>query len=578
MNLKLSAKAVLLLSVLSVFIIPFQNCGKAQFKQVEVAANQLALASNASDISKDRDPASENLPIPECKFNGIRVPEGQSRTAFQNSKVPFQKVCMSEERTCTNGILSGTYNFSSCSSTLPASCLFNGITIKHDERVRAFQLSSVAFGESCSAVSENRICNDGKLSGSYNFSSCQEDMPAACLFDGKTVKHGESATGFQNSAVAFGEICVSETRLCVNGQLSGSFNFGSCESGKPLSCSFNGVTIAHGETAKAYVSSTVGFGKSCVSEDRICSNGALSGSNKFASCEVDRPAMCLFNGVTIAHGQTVNAFVSSTAAFGDVCKNESRLCSNGVLSGSSQFASCEVNKPAMCLFNGKTIAHGEIVFGYTSPTVPNGSLCSSEERKCSNGQLSGKNLFETCVVEAMVCPAGKVNVKNVCVQTYSLTTIPRENRNTGGAVQALGLFERCIVSSSKYDGDGIGFCDVRKDAAGLWSSVIGDEGKAAPQICSFTCSSKNTNAVPANANISVGSACKTSKGDGIRMTSGQCCSGTNHGYRMVTPPPPPPPPKNILGFQSAQSSGNGGIAGIIANMPRLQFSHNLICE
>ncbi len=416
MNLRLSAKAVLLLSLFSILIIPFQNCGKVQFKQTETVAEKASLASEAGDIPVDRLPTSVSI-IPECKFNGVVVPEGQSQTAFQNSSVAFQKQCVSEQRTCMNGTLSGSYNFSSCAENLPASCLFNGTTYKHDEVVLAYKVSSVAFGSSCLAVSEQRVCKNGQLSGSYNFGSCQVGAPAACLFDGKTLNHGETVSSFQNSAVAFGETCVNETRACTNGMLSGSFNFGMCEIDKPLSCSFNGATLAHGESAKAYVSSTTAFGNSCVSEDRICSNGALSGSNEFASCEVAKPAMCLFNGVTIAHGQPVNAFVSSTVAFGGSCKSESRICSNGILSGAAQFASCEVNKPAMCLFNGKTLAHGETVIGYAASSVPFGSVCSQQNRSCNNGVLSGQNQFSSCVVNAPVQKSASANTA-MCTDHY----------------------------------------------------------------------------------------------------------------------------------------------------------------
>ncbi len=399
MNLKLSAKAVLLLSFLSVLIIPFQNCGKVQFKQMELSEKQASLASTASvasDIPLDK--------IPECKFNGVTVPDGQSRTAFQNSKVPFQKVCVSEERTCSKGILSGSYNFSSCTNTEPASCLFNGVTISHGGEVRVYNSSVVEFGKSCLDNSEIRKCSNGVLSGSFNFATCSATAAQSCLFNGVTVLSGNQTMAYQNSTVAFGQTCKSEIRLCDNGNLSGSFNNGSCQIGQPASCSFNGKTIAHGESVAAYAVSTVAYGQSCTkqSESRICNNGILSGQNTFGSCQVDQPAACLFNGKTIAHGETVAAYAVSTVAFGQLCsdQSESRTCSNGVLSGQNTFASCQVNQPAACLFNGKTIAHGEIISAFKAASVPYNVACSSEKRTCSNGQLSGSNEFASCVNEA----------------------------------------------------------------------------------------------------------------------------------------------------------------------------------
>ena len=418
MNLKLSAKAVLLLSFLSVIIIPFQNCSKVQFKQLEPTEKQASLASVRSDIPLDPIPATENILIPECKFNGVVIPEGQSRTAFQNSKVPFQNICISEERECKKGILSGSYNFSSCSNTDPASCLFNGVTISHGGEVLGYNSSVVEFGKSCLDNSEIRKCSDGVLSGSFNFAACSTTAAQSCLFNGLTVLSGSQTMAYQNSAVAFGQNCISEQRRCENGSLSGSFNNGSCQVDQPSSCSFNGKTIAHGESVAAFAVSTVTFGQSCSKqiESRVCNNGILSGQNTFASCQVDQPAACLFNGKTIAHSESVAAFAVSTVAFGQLCsdQSESRTCNNGVLSGQNTFATCQVDQPAACLFNGKTIAHGEIITAFKASSVSFNATCNSEKRTCSNGQLSGSNEFASCVNEAkpLACQAQTVKWTN----------------------------------------------------------------------------------------------------------------------------------------------------------------------
>lgn len=53
-----------------------------------------------------------------------------------------------------------------------------------------------------------------------------------------------------------------------------------------LSCAFNNQTIASGATVTAYQAATVPFGQSCVSQSRVCTNGVLSGSYTFSSCSV----------------------------------------------------------------------------------------------------------------------------------------------------------------------------------------------------------------------------------------------------------------------------------------------------
>ena len=49
----------------------------------------------------------------------------------------------------------------------------------------------------------------------------------------------------------------------------------------------------------------------------------------------------MFNGQTVQHGQSITAYLQSTAPAGDSCVPESRTCSNGVLSGSHTYATCQ---------------------------------------------------------------------------------------------------------------------------------------------------------------------------------------------------------------------------------------------
>lgn len=56
------------------------------------------------------------------------------------------------------------------------------------------------------------------------------------------------------------------------------------------SCSFNNQTIAHGQSVTAYLTPSVSYGSSCVSETRVCANGNLGGSFMFTSCSVSSAA------------------------------------------------------------------------------------------------------------------------------------------------------------------------------------------------------------------------------------------------------------------------------------------------
>ena len=220
-----------------------------------------------------------------------------------------------------------------------AKCLFDGKEIVDGQSVQTFLASSVPYGESCS--SEERACQAGALSGTYSFATCDVGVPSACLFNGQTIKHGDTVAAFANSTVAFGKACVPELRKCDNGVLSGQAQFGSCEVGAPMACLFNGQTIKHSATVIAFPSSSVAFDKTCVSENRVCSNGVLSGQNAFASCAIDVAKSCLFNGLNIAHGQSVDAYAEATST---ACAKQSRVCSDGVLSGEFTNSSCVVKE------------------------------------------------------------------------------------------------------------------------------------------------------------------------------------------------------------------------------------------
>ena len=333
-----------------------------------------------------------------CYFNGQVVINNSSVTAFQSSSVPFGQSCVSEQRTCSSGLLSGSYNFASCQVEAAASCLFNGQTLQSGESVTAYVNSSVSSGDSC--VSEVRTCSNGVLSGSAQYSSCSADTNASCLFNGATVEHGQSVPAFLSSTAAYGQECQLEYRTCDNGLLSGSNTFATCEVAAPASCLFDGKTLAHGESVTAFINSSVASGNSCDSEIRTCNNGTLSGSAVYSSCSVDQPASCLFNGQTIAHGQVVTAYSSSSVAYGEMCSAESRVCDNGHLSGTFEFASCDAGQPSACLFNGETIPHGASITAFAASSVDSGLNCSSEVRTCDNGVLSGSNQFASCEVNA----------------------------------------------------------------------------------------------------------------------------------------------------------------------------------
>ena len=105
-----------------------------------------------------------------------------------------------------------------------------------------------------------------------------------------------------------------------------------------------GANLSHGASVTAYLEGSVDFGQSCVSESRTCQNGTVSGSYLFQTCSVQTAADCNLQGYVVNHDNSVFAYSASAVAAGSSCDSvkESRTCTNGTLSGSFAFTTCEV--------------------------------------------------------------------------------------------------------------------------------------------------------------------------------------------------------------------------------------------
>ena len=369
-------------------VFAFQNCGRS-FTPMDGSISGSSYCSINSNDASCLEPGQL-----QCSFHGRILQHGESTSAYLNSTVPYGQICVGEMRTCRQGVLSGSYNFQSCIPDQPASCLFDGVTYPSGSTVRAYLTSTVPFDSSCQ--SQMQTCTNGAWSGSYAYSSCRPNAPATCLFDGRTITHGDSIVAYETSSVPFGATCEIKTRTCYNGALTGSGEYASCNPVPAVACSFNGITIESGNSVRAYLSAAESFGGSCQSQMRTCTNGILSGSYGFPDCNVNPPSSCSFNGQVIAHGNSVPAFAAPSVPYGTTCQSQNRTCNNGILSGSGDYSVCSVTPGAACLFAGRTINSGETVSAFTSSTVPFGVTCQMQARTCINGTLSGQGDYDSC--------------------------------------------------------------------------------------------------------------------------------------------------------------------------------------
>jgi hypothetical protein len=117
---------------------------------------------------------------------------------------------------------------------------------------------------------------------------------------------------------------------------------------------------------------------------------------------------CTFNGSQVANLGWVTAYQSATVPLGDKCISQQRLCVNGLLSGTYAYASCSVAGPLACTFNGEPLASGSTATGYPSSVVPSGQTCQAQTVTCNNGKLSPANDYPTCTV----APVGRSYTTN----------------------------------------------------------------------------------------------------------------------------------------------------------------------
>ncbi len=105
-----------------------------------------------------------------CVLNGFVVTHGLS-DFFYNSLNGTNGSCDSIIRTCNNGILSGndSYIYRSCTSD----CYIDNMTTVLNGNNMLFYLSEFSVS---GCVNETRVCNNGVLNGSYNYTSCSTEL------------------------------------------------------------------------------------------------------------------------------------------------------------------------------------------------------------------------------------------------------------------------------------------------------------------------------------------------------------------------------------------------------------------
>jgi len=172
-----------------------------------------------------------------------------------------------------------------------------------------------------------------------------------------------------------------------------------------------GVTVPDTQSITAYQTQAVVSPASCVSENRTCSAGTLSGSYQYASCSViPAGGNCTTPwGATVADGGSVTAYLAQTST--TACTSETRICSSGALSGTYQYESCTVT-PVTCntTVTGKANNKNDAISLSDGTTTYQCSVANSKNYTCptvttptnatitvtSTGSVSASTVTPTC--------------------------------------------------------------------------------------------------------------------------------------------------------------------------------------
>ncbi len=360
----------------------------------------------------------KELPVYQsCTFNGSTVVHGNSVTAYQASTVPYGSSCASQTRTCSNGSLSGSYAYSSCSVSPPTppaaptnltfSCPAPGTqaTINWTPVSGAtgyyIRINNTANGW---APACNGQPNDG-----YPGDICTGIVSGIPPYNYTTTAGGSysvwihaAGPGGSSEATAVSGTCTNPAPTCTVNVSPTSYNAPS--SATLTWTSTNATTVYidnYGYTATANGNTTVSPGATTVY------NGTATGPGGTVSCTGNRTLTVNQSctapwGSTVTHGTSVTAQQAFTVPYGSSCVSQSRTCTNGSLSGTYQYATCTVNPPANCTLNGVTVNHGNSQTFYATQSPPAGQFCASSSysqlRTCTNGTLSGSSAFQyaTC--------------------------------------------------------------------------------------------------------------------------------------------------------------------------------------
>lgn len=201
------------------------TCGPAIFIPTKIAAEWSAFRSNKPGCVAVSDLASCNLPW------GGTIPHGSSVTAYPSSSVPCGSSCSSQTRACNDGTLSGSYQYSGC-SVIPLNGGWSAWS-----SWSSWSSCSVSCGGGTQTRSRSRSCTNpapacggADCSGPATETESQSCNTQSCVLSCSSVNSACLVGGGKYRLNAAGGGCGGGTACNSQGQVSGSCNDCPCGS------------------------------------------------------------------------------------------------------------------------------------------------------------------------------------------------------------------------------------------------------------------------------------------------------------------------------------------------------------
>lgn len=269
---------------------------------------------------------------------------------------------------------------------------------------------------------------------------------------GILLDHGQSVLAFASPTVAWSSACSSQERLCEDGVLGGTFTYPSCARLDPVACILPwGGTLAHAGSAIAYAQPLATPASPCVPQERVCSDGNLSGSFTAQTCMIADdfdPDPFTFEAVTEVPFNTLTSseIVPITGIYGDVTARLSaytdsaafRICADaacgtvvhdwrtstiGVVDG--QFLQVrQMSANALSSSRQKTVRVG--TYSTSFIVRSQSAYCGGVGNVCEDGTVYIGS-FDNKHLAVMRCDAGQTWDGSACVGTRVLRSFYTSN-------------------------------------------------------------------------------------------------------------------------------------------------------